>query len=242
MEIFLDSYARCDVVKQIQVVWSDQENSAPLEWIEKYPESKVSFELHKKNSLSNRFRPLTEIPTQAVLSIDDDLVVPCEELDRSLNVWSSNKRVLVGYSPRMHTYNIESGKLQYLNWKFTWWNGIYTIMLTKASILDQKYLFDYDKVIPEKFLEHIDRSRNCEDIAMAYVVALKSHSAPVWVQATVYETSTEGISSGATHFDTRSDCLDVLQDMLPSRPWVTGHQKVVALSWTDWGRVMLDTK
>ena len=73
----------------------------------------------------------------------------------------------------MHTYNIESGKLQYLNWKFTWWNGIYTIMLTKASILDQKYLFDYDKVIPEKFLEHIDRSRNCEDIAMAYVVALK---------------------------------------------------------------------
>jgi CTP:phosphocholine cytidylyltransferase-like protein len=243
LEIFLDYYATCDVVKQIQVVWSDQENAAPLAWTEKYPDTKVLFELHKNNSLSNRFRPLTEILTQAVLSIDDDLIVPCDDLSRSLNVWSSNKRVLVGYSPRMHTYNIDSGTLRYLNWQFTWWNGIYTIMLTKATILDQKYLFDYDKVIPKTFLEHIDQSRNCEDIAMAYVVALKSHAAPVWVQSTVYETTTGGISSGASHFDTRSHCLDILHAMVaPHWSWVTGHQKAVALSWLDWGMVMRDVK
>lgn len=47
---------------------------------------------------------------QAVLSIDDDLVTPCHTLDDALSVWRSNKRALVGFSPRMHTYDIVTGK------------------------------------------------------------------------------------------------------------------------------------
>jgi hypothetical protein len=70
----------------------------------------------------------------------------------------------------MQTYDVQNGKIKYLNWQYTWWNGVYTIMLTKASILHQRYLRDFFAVIPKTFLQHIDKHKNCEDIAMAYVV------------------------------------------------------------------------
>lgn len=115
----------------------------------------------------------------------------------------THRRVLVGFSPRMHVNDIYTGKLRYLNWQFTWWNGMYTIMLTKAAIMHKDYLPEYDKVVPAEMLTHIDTHRNCEDLAMAHVVAKLSDAAPVWVQVVVWEVSTGGISSGGTHFADR---------------------------------------
>ena len=46
---------------------------------------------------------------KAVLSIDDDLVTPCVTLDSAVQVWMSNKNVLLGFSPRMTTYDIITG-------------------------------------------------------------------------------------------------------------------------------------
>jgi hypothetical protein len=82
-------------------------------------------------------------------------------------------RVLVGFSPRMHVYDIITGRLRYLNWQYTWWGGAYTIMLTKAAIMHRDYLPEYDKYVPAEFLTHIDKGRNCEDIAMAVTIAKK---------------------------------------------------------------------
>jgi hypothetical protein len=50
---------------------------------------------------------------------------------------------------------------------------MYTIMLTKAAIMHRDYLAEYDKYVPQEMLAHIDKMRNCEDIAMAQVVAKK---------------------------------------------------------------------
>lgn len=63
----MDSYAKCESVKQVQVVWSDQQNSPPQDWISKYPEGKFVFEIHNNNSLSNRFRPRIPVPTEVRL-------------------------------------------------------------------------------------------------------------------------------------------------------------------------------
>jgi len=73
----------------------------------------------------------------------------------------------------MHGYDIISGDIRYYKWQHTWWNGIYTIILTKAAILHKHYLYEYDKIISEIMLKHIDEKRNCEDISMAYVIAIK---------------------------------------------------------------------
>ena len=73
----------------------------------------------------------------------------------------------------MHGYDIISGAIRYYKWQHTWWSGMYTIILTKAAIMNTQYLYEYDKLLPEMMIKHIDKKRNCEDIAMAYVVALK---------------------------------------------------------------------
>jgi Glycosyl transferase family 64 domain len=64
LEIFLGHYAYCQNVEQIQVVWSDQKAAAPSDWLAKYPAGKVVFETHSTDSLNNRFRNLTSIPTE----------------------------------------------------------------------------------------------------------------------------------------------------------------------------------
>lgn len=84
--------------------------------------------------------------------------------------------VLVGISPRITTYDAITGLARYKNWQYTWWNGIYNIVLTKAALLHKKYLYEYSKVIPKEFLTFIDENRNCEDLAMAYLVSIQ-----VWV-------------------------------------------------------------
>jgi len=71
----------------------------------------------------------------------------------------------------MHTYDVIAGNQRYLSWQYTWWSGMYTIMLTKAAIMHRDYLPDYEKLVPQEMLTQITTHRNCEDIAMAYVVA-----------------------------------------------------------------------
>lgn len=64
LKTFLDNYQSCNVIEQIQIIWSDQDNQAPIEWLDKYPENKIIFEIHRNNSLSNRFKVLHEIKTE----------------------------------------------------------------------------------------------------------------------------------------------------------------------------------
>lgn len=65
--MFLGHYKTCGNVRQIQVVWSDQQAAAPLHWLANYPAGKVVFEIHGNNSLNNRFQSLLPIPTEVTL-------------------------------------------------------------------------------------------------------------------------------------------------------------------------------
>ena len=197
---------------------------------------RVRFEIHPKNSLNNRFLPLQPPPTEAVLSLDDDLIVPCSELARSLRVWSSFPRALVGYSPRMHALDSVSGDTRYLRWQHTWWSGLYSIVLTKGALLHRDHLAAFKRMVPASFLEHVDAVRNCEDLALAHVVAQQTQAPPVWVSGIVYEVSAQnvgGISSGGSHFDTRSQCLSELRTALGDFPWEVGRQKAQPLALAD---------
>lgn len=245
-------------VELIQVVWSDQKNSPPSDLTHRYPSNKVMYERHSTDRLSNRFKPLQPLTTRGVLSIDDDLLISCQQLHQGFNIWTVNEKALVGYSPRMHGVNSVTGEDRYLRWQNTWWSGVYSISLTKASFLHKQYLQDFFTVLPASFIADIDAHRNCEDLAMAYVAAVVSHAPPVWVQAVVHETADFGISTGASHFDDRSFCLTKLRQVSlnassnegsgggrnihmsqrESLPLVSSYQKAIPLSPTwDWIRL-----
>jgi len=230
LEKFLAHYTTCDEIKEIQVIWSDQENTIPSTLQKQYSSDKVKYEQHDTDKLSNRFRSLLNIPTEGVLSIDDDLLISCRELSQAHSVWTANKRALVGFSPRMNAYDPNTGADRYLRWQHTWWNGVYSIILTKACFLHKNFLEQFFKVLPEERIRKIDANRNCEDIAMAYVVARETNAPPVWVRGVVNEEASEGISTGVSHFIDRSDCLRDLREIDSKRVWIPSYQKAESIS------------
>ena len=53
------------------------------------------------NSLNNRFKPDPEIQTRGVLSIDDDIRIPCSDVERAFAAWRQRPGQLVGFFPRL---------------------------------------------------------------------------------------------------------------------------------------------
>ena len=221
LRLFLAHYSTCSSVSHISIVWSDTKATPPPLPSHSY-RMNVSYEVHGLNSLNNRFRNLSAIHTEAVLSIDDDgipfyfivyyeacylfmaVIVSCSSLAFAFQVWSANPHALVGFSPRLHAFDPYTGLHKYLRWQHTWWNGMYSIVLTKAAFLHRDYLIAFQRTIPSDVLAMIDSGRNGEDIAMAHVVANITKAAPVWVKVEAYETADSGISSGGKkHFSDR---------------------------------------
>lgn len=67
---FVEYYHHCPHVQSIQVVWSEVNVSPPPVYSDKSRFSgKVVVEVHKNNSLSNRFRALLPIPTEVRSSL-----------------------------------------------------------------------------------------------------------------------------------------------------------------------------
>lgn len=232
------------ILDKIQIVWSDIENKPPLDIVTKYEHnSRVYFEIHPTNSLSNRFKLLDakSIHTDAVLSIDDDLIIPCSTIQQAAKVWNTNRHSTVGFSPRLGGYEDIQKVYKYSGWKRTWLTGMYTIVLTKVCFFHRSFLKMYVDEVPKDMLDFIDQNRNCEDLTMSHLIARASKAPPVWVQGIVYETADEGISSGTEHFNVRGSCLEKLRNISGYWPWPTGYQKAVKIgSVNDFFKILLD--
>lgn len=62
----------------------------------------LSFDLNEEDNLNNRFKPIEDLRTDAIFSVDDDVIVPCQTLDFAFTVWQTAPRTMVGFVPRVH--------------------------------------------------------------------------------------------------------------------------------------------
>jgi hypothetical protein len=107
--ISVKHHASCPGVAQIQIVWCDKEEEPPAEL---YNYTNVVIERHDLNSLNERFNILEPTPTRGILSIDDDLLRPCEAIDAGFFKWTKSPHRMVGFDARIHVEN-EDGTWQY---------------------------------------------------------------------------------------------------------------------------------
>jgi hypothetical protein len=94
-------------VDAVNVIWSEPEGpsdalSDKLHDLVESQQVKFKFNINEVDELNNRFKPLTDIGTDAVFSIDDDVLVPCNTMDLAFSVWQSAPDQTVGFVPRMH--------------------------------------------------------------------------------------------------------------------------------------------
>ncbi|KAF0932681.1 hypothetical protein E2562_011978 [Oryza meyeriana var. granulata] len=106
-------YSGCAGVDAVHVVWSEPQE--PTEELRgsilncsrgqgggAAAVAEVRFVINTEDSLNNRFKPIQGLTTDAVFSVDDDLIVPCSTLRFAFGVWQSAPSAMVGFVPRMH--------------------------------------------------------------------------------------------------------------------------------------------
>lgn len=217
----------CAEIEEVQVVWSELDASPPDNPMEAYGMRNVPVrvERHETNSITNRFRPVLDISTEAVLSIDDDLLPTCAQLRFAFSVWRDNRATMVGYHPR----NID-GDRYCAHDECAYLHG-YHLVLTKMSFQHKRFLAQFASPALQPVHEHIDAQLNCEDIAMAFVVSDDSagETLPLWVDAGAIEEQWEwyslsrGIHSKKglrTHEQIRSECVTIFRQHF-QRPALT---------------------
>ena len=93
----------CTGAAQIQIVWCDLDEDPPTELADY---DKVVVERHSANTLNERFNVIAATtPTLGILSIDDDVLRPCEAIDAGFFKWTRNPDRMVGFDGRLHVEN-----------------------------------------------------------------------------------------------------------------------------------------
>jgi glucuronyl/N-acetylglucosaminyl transferase EXT2 len=197
-----------------------------------------------KDSLNSRFLPISNLKSEAVFMVDDDVRIDCPSLKESFHAWRFHPNSLVGFYPRLASLPMDSKnpfRLIYHTWPFVFFRHRFNIILTKASFLHSKYLDMYfdEEENPKEILEYVDKNFNCEDIAMAFLIARKTENAlvdaksqgycrdcPVFTNGWITDKGmVNGISTSggklnpSGHMEKRSKCLSFIADVYKERGW-----------------------
>ncbi|MED6145850.1 GDP-mannose transporter [Stylosanthes scabra] len=233
-------YSSCPRLDSVHIVWSelDPPSDSLLKYLHHVVKStpkdghrvKLKFDINKEDSLNNRFKEIKDLESDAVFSIDDDVIFPCSAVEFAFNVWQSAPDTMVGFVPRVHwvDYSKDGGsKFKYGGWWSVWWTGTYSMVLSKAAFFHKKYFILYTNQMPTSLKEYITKNRNCEDIAMSFLVANATGAPPIWVKGKIFEIGSTGISSLGGHSEKRSECVNRFASVFGRMPLVSTTVKAV---------------
>ncbi|KAM9302316.1 exostosin-2 [Gastrophryne carolinensis] len=207
-------------LSKLLVVWNNQNKDPPEDSL--WPKIRVPLKVVRthENKLSNRFFPYDEIETEAVLAIDDDIIMlTSDELQFGYEVWREFPDRLVGYPGRLHLWDDEMNKWKY---ESEWTNGV-SMVLTGAAFYHKYFNYLYTYKMPGDIKNWVDAHMNCEDIAMNFLVANVTGKAPIKVTPRKKFkcpecTAIDGLSLDQTHMVERSECINKFATVFGTMP------------------------
>lgn len=210
-------------LQKILVIWNNQKKSPPHPSM--FP--KISKPLKviqtRANKLSNRFYPYDEIETEAILTIDDDIVMlTADELDFGYEVWREFPDRIVGFPSRTHVWDNTTNRWKY---ESEWTNQI-SMVLTGAAFHHKYWSHMYTNAMPGNIKDWVDDHMNCEDIAMNFLVANITNKPPIKVAPRKKFkcpecTNNEMLSADLNHMMERSECIDRFSKVYGTMPLKT---------------------
>ncbi|XP_062214953.1 glucosamine inositolphosphorylceramide transferase 1-like [Phragmites australis] len=207
LKMFVEHYSKCTSVREIVVVWNKGRPPVQGELKSMVP---VRVRVENKNTLNNRFNIDREIKTRAVMELDDDIMMTCDDLERGFKIWREHPDRIVGYYPRL----AEGRPLQYRNERYARQQGGYNIILTGAAFMDYGLAFKrYWSKEAEIGRQIVDTLFNCEDVLLNFLFANASSTStveyvkPAWA-IDMSKFSGVAISRNTqAHYLVRSKCL-----------------------------------
>ncbi|KAG8362652.1 hypothetical protein BUALT_BualtUnG0054200 [Buddleja alternifolia] len=216
LKMYVKHYSRCSSVREIVVVWN---KGIPPETSEFDSAVPVRIRVEKENSLNNRFKMDRSIKTRAVLELDDDIMMTCDDVERGFRVWRENPDRIVGFYPRL----VNGSPLRYRGEKHARKYNGYNMILTGAAFIDGQKAFErYWSNEAEVGRALVDSNFNCEDVLLNYLYANSSSSSVVEYVRPAWAVDTSKFSGVAisrntqAHYGVRSNCLMKFADIYGS--------------------------
>ena len=236
-------YSRCPSAAGVVVVWNKGPPLDPKLLPSAVP---VRVRAEATNSLNNRFRPDGEIATRAVFSVDDDIRIPCTDVEMAFAAWRKDPEVMVGFYPRL--IQRVDGKLipsntaaaAELELEFRGEVDVvriqqYNTVLTGAAFLDASVAFaKYWASEVAAARQAVDDVFNGEDVLMNFVLSnatVPGRPAVRFLRPTrrldISKFSSVGISHDMKQFEnSASDYLKVFVDVFKGSPLLMQNYRV----------------
>nr|XP_017253562.1 PREDICTED: glycosyltransferase family protein 64 protein C5 isoform X2 [Daucus carota subsp. sativus] len=216
LKLYIWHYSRCSSVREIVVVWN---KGTPPDLSDFNSAVPVRIRIEANNSLNNRFKMDPLIKTRAVLELDDDILMKCNDLERGFQVWREHPDRIVGFYPRL----VDGKDFKYQGEKHARSHKGYNMILTGAAFIDTELAFNmYWSEKAKAGREIVDKYLNCEDVLLNYLYANASAFDTVEYVRPAMTLDTSKLSSVAiskdtqAHYKVRSNCLEKFEAMYGS--------------------------
>ena len=209
-----------DLVDKIIILWQNPKHPPPSVVPRILGKVPVVVIKTARNTLNNRFLPLSAVDTDAVLTLDDDFLFPEKLIRCAMCQWLSNTQQLVGFDRRWIKYNQKSGKLVY---KGGDGSRAYNLVTGQSMLWHKRYADAYMKLKP--LHELVDgAARHCDDIAMNALVGNITKLAPAYVYIPLLERWRHwglakkrlhdggGLSQASDWHQHRNQCANLIND------------------------------
>jgi Glycosyl transferase family 64 domain len=192
LEGYIRNYQQCPSVGEILVVWNQQQQEMtsinrttllslppPPDPLKDFPWATVPIRVraHSNNSLTNRYYPDDQLRFRGVLSLDDDLRIPCIDIERAFARWRTSPSSLTGFVPRLAEVSVNP---RYQTEQESIAKGWYNLILTGAAFIDSRAAFaaywNKDSKPMQEARNVVDSLFNCDDLLMNFVVANRTES------------------------------------------------------------------
>eukprot|EP00057_Strongylocentrotus_purpuratus_P030991 XP_783281.3 PREDICTED: exostosin-1 [Strongylocentrotus purpuratus] len=222
---------------QIVVLW---QVDRPLPPKSRWPKLQVPLIVIETDlkSLSSRFSPNSVIEMDAILSLDEDAQLTTDEVDFAFSVWQTFPSRLVGYPARNHYWDQAKGHWGYSSK----WTNEYSMVLSGAAFYHRYYHYLFTHVLPSPLRVHVDRTNNCDDILMNFLVASVTKLPPIKVtqrkqyRDTMLTPSTSALAArwlSAEHFQQRQECLNLFSSVMGTMPLVRSQMRLDPVLYKD---------
>ena len=227
----VNHWRQCEFALDVRISWSDVDRNPP-DWLthtNNDAPAGLVIDRYDRNRLTNRFFPVDgeeEFKTNALFSIDDDLLLDCELIDEAFQLWRRNKgERMVGVAPRL---------LKPTGYK---WDEPYepngeknTLFVTKGAFVKREAydaFFAPKPAVLQELRRLVDKHTTAEDMLMSIVYANTYGTAPIHVSVSHAQIS---------KLCCRADEVVTIDTRGESRK-KTGHNCLLARPWYERWRI-----
>lgn len=204
-EIILQAYAKMDTINQIILIWNNKNEP----FLNPYHDIPITFITPEENSMNNRFNVSEHLHTDAVLIVDDDVLLNEALISLILYRWIENTDRLFGLDGRF----VLPGN------KYSGYGRRHRespLVIGKTMLFHRKYLEQY---MNDQALVEWNRPRFCEDISMNALIFNATKLKPIIVQMNDH------------CYRTNLPEVDGLSIAIPANKWI--DKRSICVQWVS---------